>query len=283
MWAQWVNVFLFLELFTYASVVAAHHAIVHYRMYRERQDAAVRLELTQERLRTEAARAKLQSLQMELQPHFLFNTFNAIAALVRRNENTAAVEMLVRLGELLRQTLERGETLRIPLDEELDLARCYLGIQQVRFPGLRVTSEVEPEAGRALVPTLFLQPLLENAVRYGLSPSGAAHVRVLAKVAEGRLRVEVEDPGSGGGRAGDRSGHGIGLANTRARLEQLWGAGAHVVLDRLASGGMRVVLDVPFVPADVGDDEPRRFHAARAGRPRAVVRSLGINTAPGAV
>ncbi len=250
MWTQWISLFLFLEIFTYASIVAAHHAIVHYRLFRERQDAAVRLELAQERLKTEVATAKLQSLQMELQPHFLFNTFNAITVLVRRNRNRAAVEMLIRLGELLRRTLERGRELRIPLDEEVELARCYLEIQEVRFPDLRLTSEIEPEAERALVPTLILQPLFENAIRYGLSRSGPTCIHLRARVENGRLRIEIEDPGSGGNGGGRSEGHGIGLANTRARLEQLWGGDVRLGLDHLATGGTLVFLDVPFVTAD---------------------------------
>jgi sensor histidine kinase YesM len=253
MWTMWLNSFLFLELFTYGLIVVGYHALVHYRLYRERQDAAARLELEQERLGREMARAKLQALQMELQPHFLFNTFNAITALVRRNENRAAVEMLVRLGELLRRTLERGGTPQVTLAEEVELARCYLGIQQVRFPGLEVEVHIDARAGRALVPTLVLQPLIENAVRHGLAGSGTGTIRVCGSIRGDRLTVEVEDTGHGPGGPPPTAGNGVGLGNTRSRLEQLWNGDARLDLVPLAGGGTRVVLEVPHTThAEVG-------------------------------
>ncbi|HSR43155.1 MAG TPA: histidine kinase [Longimicrobiales bacterium] len=252
----WLNSFVFLELFIYWTVLAAYHALTHYRLYRERQEAAARLELEQERLAKEIARARLHALQMELQPHFLFNTFNAITALVRQHENAQAVEMLVRLGDLLRRTLERGGTPMVSLAEEVELARCYLGIQSVRFPALDVLVDVEPEAGRARVPTLVLQPLVENAIRHGLAGTGRGTVRLTARRRGGRVRIEVENRGrgAGAGRAATRSrgsGSGVGLSNTESRLEQIWPGRASAVLERLhgdGGGGARVTLDLPWEP-----------------------------------
>ncbi len=249
----WSNSFLFLELFTYWTVVAAWHALEHYRLYRERQEAARRLELQRERLETEVARAKLHALQMELQPHFLFNTFNAITALVRRNENREAVEMLVRLGDLLRMTLERGGTPLVPLADEVALAESYLGIQRVRFPDLGVHVDVDDGAARALVPTLVLQPLVENAVRHGLAGSGRGEVRITARRSNGRVTIVVEDTGGGPGSAaqggtGDdhaNGGRGLGLSNTRERLAELWGDDATVTLCPADGAGTRVTLELP--------------------------------------
>lgn len=244
MWLNWFNSFVFLELFTYWTVVAAWHALDHYRLYRERQEAAARLELEQEKLEKEMATAKLRALQMELQPHFLFNTFNAITALVRRNENREAVEMLVRLGELLRLTLERGGSPLVPLEDEVALVRCYLGIQQVRFPELRAEIGIEGDAGRALVPTLVLQPLVENAVRHGLAGAGRGTIRVHGRRENGRLTLVVEDSGHGNGTS-PSGGRGVGLSNTRARLEQLWGADAAVRMEPAPERGTRVTLEIP--------------------------------------
>jgi signal transduction histidine kinase len=262
MWLNWFNAFIFLELFTYWTVVAAWHALAHYRLFRERQEAAARLELEQEKLEKEMARARLHALQMELQPHFLFNTFNAITALVRRHENREAVEMLVRLGELLRLTLERGGTPLVPLDDELALVRCYLGIQQVRFPDLAVEIEIEGDAGQALVPTLVLQPLVENAVSHGLAGEGRGTIRIRGSRVNGRLTVEVEDSGAGLQAAGKApgsapAGQGVGLSNTRARLEALWGAEARVGVGPAPGRGTRVTIELPArTTAEPGTDEP---------------------------
>jgi sensor histidine kinase YesM len=243
---NWANTFLFLELFTYGTVVAAYHALVHYRLFREREREAHRLEVAQVRLEREITRARLQALQLELQPHFLFNTFNAITGLVRRNENEAAVEMLVRLGELLRLTLDRDGSAEVALDDEIEVVDCYLGIQRVRFPGLDFVVDVPPSLRRALVPTLVLQPLVENAVRHGLAGSGEGSIAVRAREEEGRLMIEVVDSGNGVAEREAEAGPGVGLRNTRSRLHQLWGSEAEVRLENASPSGTRAVLRFPL-------------------------------------
>jgi LytS/YehU family sensor histidine kinase len=201
--------------------------------------------------------ARLNALRMELHPHFLFNTLNAISGLVRRREIDAAVRMLARLGELLRVTLERGSVQQVPLERELSFLRLYLEIERIRFHDrLGVDFEVDPEVLDALVPTLILQPLVENAVRHGVARlSGPGRVGVRAARQDGKLILQVADTGAGfqAGNGGTRLG--VGLSNTRARLEQLYGADAAMMLDNGPAGGALVTVTLPYHEDPVADRE----------------------------
>jgi sensor histidine kinase YesM len=187
---------------------------------------------------------------MELNPHFLFNTLNAISALVRRGEHKEAVTMLARLGDLLRVTLERGGEQEIPLEKELEYLARYLDIERVRFRDrLSVETDVAEDSAHALVPTFILQPLVENAVRHGISRSSeGGRIRVSAHRAEDdRLVLTVADTGVGFSTAPGRLREGVGLKNTRARLDQLYGARASLAWENPPEGGARVTVTMPFV------------------------------------
>jgi sensor histidine kinase YesM len=204
-----------LELLFYALALGGAIALNFYERYTERAVAAARLE-------SSLADARLHALELQLQPHFLFNTLNAISALVRNRRNDEAVTMMAGLSELLRYTLDHAGDQQVALEDELAVLRRYLEIQHVRFPD-RMSFEIDlaPEARRAAVPVLLLQPLAENAVRHGIAPkSGSGVVEVRAFRSEGKLRIEVFNSGS----LSALSVAGIGLRNTRARLQHLYGA-----------------------------------------------------------
>lgn len=222
----------------YAVMVAAAHALDLHRAFLERERRASLLE-------TQLARSQLDALRNQLQPHFLFNTLHTITALVRRDPG-GAERVVARLSDLLRLSLQTANTQEITLRRELEFLEPYVEIQRTRFPDrLRVELDVAADTLDGLVPTLLLQPLVENAVKHGVEPrSGAGHIQVRARRAHDRLLVEVSDdgPGFNGGRDG-----GIGLANTRERLRQLYGERDHALtLGTSPGGGARVAIDLPW-------------------------------------
>jgi sensor histidine kinase YesM len=209
-----------------------------------------RRRLRDERLRnaqleTQLAQSQLQALRMQLQPHFLFNTLNAISALALADPLQARL-MIARLSDFLRLTLEERHAPQVPLARELEFLRCYLDIQQVRFQdrlGMRL--EVDDDALRAAVPNLILQPLVENALRHGLlAKAEPGHLHVLGRRDGDQLVLRVDDDGLG--LPPDGASEGIGLANTRARLAMLFGGTARLDLQRRDGGGTRVELRLPF-------------------------------------
>lgn len=225
-------------LVIYGGIVTAVHAYDGFRRLKERELAASRLE-------ADLARAQLQVLKMQLEPHFLFNTLNAISALVHGNPD-GAERMVVRLSELLRMSLSSAERDEVPLEEELRFLGVYLDIQKTRFGDrLRVKQEIPDAARTASVPTLLLQPLVENSIRHGLERRAAPLLITIRATRVGdRLRLEVEDDGPGLPAQEDRR-NGVGLANTRARLERLYGADHLLDLANRPEGGARVTMEVP--------------------------------------
>jgi hypothetical protein len=220
-------------------VLAASQWLVLHRESRERAVRASKLE-------TELARAQLQLLRLQLEPHFLFNTLHAIGTLVHADPD-AAERMIVLLSDLLRRALQEMGGQEVALREEVEFLDRYLEIEHVRFPDrLRVVREIQPESLGALVPTLLLHPLVENAIRHGVSrraQGGCLGIR--ARRVGGRLELRVWDDGPEGA-AADAPSSGIGLANTRARLEHLYGAAHRFELRRMHEGGMEVSVSLPF-------------------------------------
>jgi two-component system, LytTR family, sensor kinase len=230
---------------TYWAVHGAQRALAYYEGFLERSRDALALELRASELAAQLVQARLGALRAQLQPHFLFNTLNAAMVLVRKGEARAAEATLARLAELLRVVLEDGEAQEVPLAREVEYLRLYLGIEEVRFPDrLRVEVAVPAALDDAAVPPLALQPLVENAVRYGLfGRASAGRIRISAERAGDALELRVADDGPGF--AADAS-DGIGLANTRARLAHLYGARG--TLDRAngREGGAVVTLRLPY-------------------------------------
>lgn len=231
----------------YWLILGVHAALVYPRLYQAERVTAAELATRAARLEGRLAQARLDALRLQLHPHFLFNTLNAVAALAG-SDPPRAQRMLARLSDLLRQTLESDGVAEVPVDRELALLAPYLEIQRMRFEDrLRVREEVAPETRAALVPALLLQPLVENAVQHGASrrPEGATVVVRIARRGD-RLVLEVEDDGPG------PTAHppvdGIGLANTRARLAQLYPDAYRLTFGALAPPrrGALVRAELPF-------------------------------------
>lgn len=233
-WRLWVHVVGYMTLLGVALLRD------YYLKYRER-------ELLTSRLQAQLSQAQLRALRMQLHPHFLFNALNSIAMLTRRNENSAAVRMIAGLGELLRYVLEDAPADEVLLRDEIRFATRYLEIERVRFSD-RLSVDIDaPDATLdAFVPNLVLQPLVENAIRHGIArkPS-AGRIEIAARRTGGMLELEVRDDGPGIA-DGVRLTAGVGLANVRARLEQLYGDDFIFELGDRHGGGTRAVLRLPY-------------------------------------
>jgi LytS/YehU family sensor histidine kinase len=224
------------ESIAFWALLGIVHAIEYHRRYREREIHAARLE-------AELAGARLDALTAQLQPHFLFNTLHAVSTLMRRDVD-AAEEMLSHLGDLLHQTLRQQDRHEIALSEELELLRHYVDIMKIRFQDrLLARTAIDDDVRSALVPPFVLQPLVENAIRHGLSQKpGAGILEVAARRVDRSLEITVRDDGEGfrGGREG------VGLSNTRRRLQELYGDQQSLALLPAAGGGLLVRITVPY-------------------------------------
>lgn len=223
----------------YWVIVSIVHAFSYYRRSQERERAALELE-------ARLAEARLQALRNQLHPHFLFNTLNAISTLVHKDAD-AADEMISNLSELLRVALDTSDRQEVSLRQELEFLDRYLEIQQVRFGDrLRIQKQIDASTLDAYVPTLILQPLVENAIKHGIEPRpGPGQVSVEALRENQTLRLTVRDNGQGAKKPPGHS-EGIGIANTRARLQELYGSGARLTLTSPAAGGFEVELLLPL-------------------------------------
>jgi two-component system LytT family sensor kinase len=226
------------NLTVYASFVLAWHAATYYREARDRQQKALELESL-------LHQAQLQALRSQLNPHFLFNALHSIAELVHENPKLAE-KLIVRLGELLRQVLQSATLQEVPLGDELEFIRGYVDIEQMRLgERLSVTWDVPPELLPARVPSLILQPLVENAIQHGIAPMAKAGTLAIRACREGAfLRLEVRDSGPGILRESLDRQKGIGLANTQARLQRLYGDGQK--LELVCDDGLLVIVRLPF-------------------------------------
>jgi signal transduction histidine kinase len=243
-----------LGLVACAQVLGVSQALVFHRESRARARRESSLE-------ADLARTQLQLLRTQLEPHFLFNTLNAISTLVHTNP-AAAERMIVLLSDLLRRALRERDERYVPLREELEFLDRYLEIEQVRFrERLVVEREIQPESLDAMVPPLLLHPLVENAIRHGLARRvEGGRLGIGARREKDRLELSIRDDGPGPSAEEGVSGSGIGLATTRARLEQLYGGAQRLELRRRAKGGVEVAVSLPFLtqpaPADVREGTP---------------------------
>jgi signal transduction histidine kinase len=237
---------------TYGALVAIRQAM-HY--YREK----TRREVEASRLVAELAQSRLQVLKTQLQPHFLFNTLHAIVTLLEE-EPRSAEDMLLRLSELLRAFLEDQEGQEIPLHRELELLDLYLGIQRTRFKD-RLTTRVyvAPETFDCAVPSLILQPLVENAIRHGIGKHvGVDCIEIDARRDGDSLLLEVRNSNSMLDNPTELNRRGIGMSNTRLRLRELYGDAAQIRLDALWPKGVACRIRLPFRELHVPDVEPGR-------------------------
>ena len=244
---------LHMNLLTYWVIVALNHGIYYYEQSRAR-------ELAWSRMEANLANAQLQVLNMQLHPHFLFNTLHSISTLISEDPQSAR-QMVLKLSELLRASLNKIEQSEVPLHQELDLLECYLSIEQTRFKDrLAIEREIDKNALACAVPTMILQPLVENAVRHGIGKHKQADcVSIVAQRANDRLLLEVRNRVGSVENGGSTPARGIGLANTRARLEQLYGSHHSFEIENRESGGVAVKISFPAT----GDGAP--MQASKAG------------------
>jgi two-component sensor histidine kinase len=227
-----------LDASVFCTLVAVHHAVVYYRVSRDRAVRASQLE-------TRLAQSQLQMLRMQLQPHFLFNTLHSISALMHKDVRRAD-SMIVALSDLLRMSLQNIGAQEVPLQSELEFLQRYVDIMSLRFGDrLSVVLDVDEEVRDARVPNLFLQPLVENSFRHGFADVGAGSVHISVRRDGDMLRCDVSDDGRG-----LRSGHkeGVGLTSTRQRLEHLYGDRQRFTLQGAPGKGVHVSMAIPFHP-----------------------------------
>jgi signal transduction histidine kinase len=237
----------FICVFSYFALAGIGHALRFHGLYVERRLRASELE-------SQVLRAQFLALQMQLRPHFLFNILNTISGLIRTGNPRGAIQMTAGLADLLRAVLHSDGTQEVPLRQELDFVERYLRLEQLRFQErLRIRIEVAPDAQEALVPHLLLQPLVENAVRHGVRGEGESLVDVKVTREEDMLWLRVRDTGEGLAsrerarpEPGVPSEGGIGLANTRARLRNLYGDSHRLELRPAEGGGALVQVAIPF-------------------------------------
>lgn len=229
------------ESMAFWAVIGIVHAFEFNRRYREREVAAADL-------RARLSEAQLEALRSQIHPHFLFNTLHSISTLMHRDVE-AADTMLTRLSDLLRLTMQHRGQNEISLREELALVGEYIEIMRVRFGDrLTVNHSIRPDALEALVPQFILQPLLENAFDHGIArTSGPGTIDISASTLDGKLEIAITDNGATANRAGVSSKkQGMGLANTRRRLEQLYGTAQSISLEKLPERGTRVAVSIPL-------------------------------------
>jgi len=243
------NLFLSLHWYVlvYWAILGAWQGLDYYRRYRERERRTVQLE-------GQLVQAQLQALKMQLNPHFLFNTLHSISALLHEDIDSAD-RMIARLGEFLRLTLDNSGEHEVRLQKEMEFLKCYLDIERIRFQDrLTVHYDIDPEVLDALVPNLMWQPIVENAIRHGIAPrSDPGCIEIRAKQMGTKLQLQVKDDGPGL-RPKPGSVHpvneGVGLANTRARLYQLYGQNHWITLCNGTERGVVVTMEIPFKRAD---------------------------------
>jgi two-component system LytT family sensor kinase len=231
----------------YWAVIGLQALFRSNREARRREREALELKIHSSQLAEQLTSSQLSALKMQLHPHFLFNTLSAIMVLVRQGKAREAETMLSRLSDLLRHTLDDVETQEVPLWRELEFLRLYLSIEQVRFEDrLLVRIDAGPEVSDAMVPHMALQPLVENAVRHGLGQSEEpVLIHIAVSSLNGRLTLTVTDDGPGCPTSVFEE-KGIGLTNTRNRLQRLYGSEATLLMENRVPRGVKVTITLPY-------------------------------------
>jgi two-component system, LytTR family, sensor kinase len=228
-------------LIFYTSIVAVSYVL-------ESKERLSRQQTETARLNEQLSRAQLYALRRQIEPHFLFNSLNAVAGLVREGRNDAAVIMIAELSDLLRRVLEDSNRQEIPLEEEMVFVEKYLDIQKVRFAErLQTRVDVPQEFRQVRVPSLILQPMVENAVKHGIARRAqGGEVRISAQRSNDMLTLSVYNDGPQLPLDWETTGSGIGIANVRSRLQSLYGDGFDLKMRNLEPGGVEVSVSVPF-------------------------------------
>jgi two-component system, LytTR family, sensor kinase len=263
-----VNYWYFGSLFVFLSWTVLYYGIKYYDMLTTEHQKLleeVAGKKTEQMLRlqaeAEAHEAQIRMLHYQLAPHFLFNTLNAINAMVRLGEVERAQEMIQLLGDFLRHALKQDSVENITLDEEIQSLKLYLNIERVRFEDRLVLKfDLDPESLKARVPSLLLQPIIENAMKYAISESeDGGTLSITSRVDAGRLLLEVADTGPGFEPDPDQApeGRGIGLRNVMERLQTLYGDDQELILSKNVPTGLKISIQIPaqFSPEEISKEE----------------------------
>ena len=228
------------QMLVYATIIGVSYAIEYQRRFNERALKATRLE-------SELSKARLDTLQRQLQPHFLFNTLNSISVLMEKGEIKESNEVLNHLSDLLRQVLKNQEEQEVTLGQELEFVRRYLEIEKIRYgERLKVKMAVDQNLVSCLVPSYLIQLLVENAIRHGIAKKVAGgEVAVTVSAGGGRLILKVEDDGVG--LKGEAESSGVGLRNARSRLAHLYGDDYRFEIANNENGGVTALLEIPII------------------------------------
>ena len=250
---------LFPSIFVFVTWAALYHGIKYYQLLQTEHQSLIKMESRQRhealrliQMESAAQEAQLKLLRYQLNPHFLFNTLNSITALVAAGQPQGAQTMLIRLSRFLRFSLDSDPIQQVPLAKEIDALRLYLGIEQVRFSDrLNVKFEIEEAAADCLVPSLLTQPLVENAIKYSIAQSEQGGIiRISAKASQERLEITIDDSGADNVTASSSVNilekAGIGLGNTRDRLETLYGDAHTLTAGPSLLGGICVAVSLPI-------------------------------------
>jgi two-component system LytT family sensor kinase len=243
----WLRSKFHVGMMAYAVIALISYAVTYYQRYKQE-------ELRASELRAQLAGAQLEALKSQLHPHFLFNALHTVSSLMH-DDIEAADRVVSRLGDLLRRSLQRVDRQTVPLKEEIDFAERYLEIERFRFSDRMTTDiRVQPAVRDASVPSLILQPLIENAVRHGIAGTReGGTVRVSAERDGETLRLEVANDLRGAqATASDQPGEGVGLRNTRERLQRLYGDRHQLAIENGAGTEFRVIIRIPYEPHTAG-------------------------------
>lgn len=242
---KWFGTYFLLNMLIYWLILSISLISSYYERYQKEKLKASKLD-------AQLSNARLRALQMQMHPHFLFNTLHSISALALDNEIRDAVKMINRLSELLRLTLDKADMQTVTLEDEIEFTRRYLEIESIRFQDrLTVDMDIDPQALVAEVPTLILQPLVENAMRHGVdSNSGTSRIQIAARLQNEQVLMEVRDDGKDLKKiSGQHGAAGLGLKNTRARLAELYGEDYSFSLTRKENELTIAQIVIPFTPA----------------------------------
>ena len=245
---RWMGAWSYTPALVYLLLIFGLYAFSFYREWRAGQRLTGELQVANAQLETRLVRASLDALKMQLHPHFLFNTLNSITSLIRNNRTREAEDVVAGLGELLRRSLDHRQEAKETLEHELAFLHRYLAIESIRFQDrLRVEFDIAPKCLPALVPGLILQPLVENAMKHGISKDPAARLLRISAARDGtRLLLTVYNDGPPLPKDDAALSHGIGVQNTLARLQMLYGDAARLWLRDQAPHGVRAEIILPF-------------------------------------
>jgi len=241
-WADWLVTFT-QAIFTLFLWCSLYFSIKLWRQSAREKERLLRAE-------SEVRDARLNALRYQLNPHFLFNSLNAVSTLVLEGNAPAATRMLAQIGEFLRTILDREAMLETPLAQEIAFTEQYLAVEQTRLGGrLQIDVSISPETLGALVPSMLLQPLVENAVRHGVAPLvEGGTIRIQTRLHAGQLQISIQNSATSraGAEPANKAAHGIGLTNTEERLKTLYGTDYKFALQYESAGGCEVIVELPF-------------------------------------